>query len=187
MLVRDFALLFFLGNPQPFSRTTCYWIGVLDAWAESSHPEKVMKCKRLVDIMVYRYVRRNKARSKPDAFVFTTLIKACVNTDDVRSLKVATEAMERLQTQFRPANDVAYAMYLRALVKFVGTDVQLAQTIKNCTQGGFLSNNVVRELAKATNIQKDPLSLLKDHEPSWSRNVRERDRPRFVSDNNSPR
>jgi hypothetical protein len=153
----------------------------LDAWAKSSHPDKVIKCKRIVDIMIYRFVKRKKERSKPDAFVFTNLIKACVNTEDPRSLNIATEAIERLQTQFQPPNDVAYAMYMRALTKFSGTEVQLKKTIKKCAQSGCVSNNVVRELRKATSITKEPLSLLNEYNSSWSRNVRERDRPRFLA------
>lgn len=131
--------------------------------------------------MVYRYVKRKKERSRPDAIVFANLIKACVNTDDPRSLTIATDAIQKLQTNFQPANDVAYVMYLRALTKFKGDVVLLNKAIKKCAQGGWLSKGVVRELEKATNITKEPLALLKEYEPSWSRNLKEHERPRIQS------
>jgi hypothetical protein len=99
---------------------------------------------------------------------------------------VATEALERLEIHFKPPNDIAYTLYIRALIKFAGTDVQLAKTVEKCIKGGFLSIKVVGEIYKAGKIHPNPRSLIRAFEPSWSRNVRERDRPqRDVSANNN--
>jgi hypothetical protein len=148
----------------------------------------------MVDIMTYRK-NRGKRECRPDAFVHVILLDVCVNTNDrPRSINVATETIERLQSPpyLDPAAtdhvhyEAAYVLYLRALVKYQGRVEKLQRTIIKCAQGGWVSNNIVRELRTADQIKKDPLTLLKGYDPSWSRNAQDRDRPcpmlRFTND-----
>lgn len=108
-------------------------------------------------------------------------MKACVYSDDPSSLKIAKNAMQQLEASFGPPNDVAFAMYLKALIKYSGSKEEVSELIKSCAKHGWISNHIVRELQKAGNILNDPLSLLENREVSWSRNVQEGDRPKLVS------
>jgi hypothetical protein len=161
----------------------------MEAWAKSSDPERLEHCKRLVDIMIFRSKRGNY-KGKPNAFAHAILLELCVNrghnnkAEYSRCLNVATETIERLQSKPYLAPkahehahyEAAYVLYLRAMVKYRGQATKLARTIIKCCQGGWISSSVVRELQQAGDVKKDPLKLLKDYDPSWSRNVKERDR-----------
>lgn len=108
-------------------------------------------------------------------------MKACVYADDPSSLRIATKAMKQLESDFGPPNDVAFAMYLRVLVKYNGTEEEISNVVKSCAEHGWVSNNIVRELQRAGRVFDDPLMLLEEYDPSWSRNVQEGDRPKLIS------
>lgn len=157
---------------------------VLDAWARSEdNNDKAGRAEALVQVMIERY-NSGEAKIKPDIFIFTNWIKACIPCknrryqDDEESRIIAFRAMEILKAgRYGKPNYVTYTNLFRVIFYTHGKDQEqqrrelVHQILVECAEGGHVSGGVV-ELLRASKIPL-PLAI----PVSWSRSVPLRDRP----------
>ena len=159
-----------------FSYTT-----VVDAWARSIDPNKASKAETLLNAMISQ-CRNGRTQSEPDVFVFTAVIKACLQSPPQTEsqadelLSIALRTMEKLDTgRYGKPNHVTYSTLLSTIHMLCSSNERrlslLKQTFQNCVANGYVSKKVIHALPRE----------LRDHIPSmlpaeWEREVPPRDR-----------
>lgn len=160
---------------------------VLDAWARSQDDNKARRAEALVQVMTDRYIA-GESTIKPDCYIFTNVIKACIpsqsrryHEDNEESRNIAFRAMDIMKSGlYGKPNNVAYTNLFHVIAYTYSNEEAehrrqlLNQTLVECAGGGHVSARIV-ELARAFNM-----ALPTRIPASWSDSVPLRDRPIFV-------
>mmetsp|Transcript_13355 Transcript_13355/g.25068 ORF Transcript_13355/g.25068 Transcript_13355/m.25068 type:complete len:749 (+) Transcript_13355:97-2343(+) len=171
--------------------TTSTFTLVLNTISSSNLDEKVEPARKIFHDMITLHESRFDDKVKPDVRLFSAFMTCCANQGGAperkrAALKIALHTYEHMckSPEYGTPNTYIYGNLMKAVGRLASNPEEKSRLLEHifncCIDEGQLSRvtlNVFRKWA-TQKLQMKVLGNRREIQPSWSRNIREQDRPR---------